>query len=138
MIRTAHVPILDRLLPRASPTRMWRNLMVTSFLGFPPHLGNRHLSDPLKCIHRTIHARQPLYFSTRTEEHLRFVIDRVLYTILFGCLTTVSSFLRILTVLTPALCPRLARSGQLVFFCFATRGLFCFRDRRCDRRSRFD
>lgn len=51
MFRSAHVPILDRLLPRASPTRMWRNLMVTSLLGFSPNLGNPHVSVPLKCIY---------------------------------------------------------------------------------------
>jgi hypothetical protein len=51
MFRSAHVPILDRLLPRASPTRMWRSLMVTSLLGFPPNLGNPHVSVPLKCIY---------------------------------------------------------------------------------------
>lgn len=51
MFRAAHVPVLGRLLPRASPTRMWRNLMVTSLLGFPPHLGNPHVSVPLKCIY---------------------------------------------------------------------------------------
>jgi hypothetical protein len=51
MLRTAHVPILGRLLPRASPTGMWRNLMVTSLLGFPPHLGYPHVSVALKCIY---------------------------------------------------------------------------------------
>jgi hypothetical protein len=46
MFRSAQVPILDRLLPRASPTRMWGDLKVTSLLRFPPHLGSPHISSP--------------------------------------------------------------------------------------------
>lgn len=51
MLRATHVSILGRLLPRASATRMRRNLMVTSLLDFPPHLGNPHVSVSLKCIY---------------------------------------------------------------------------------------
>lgn len=60
MFRSAQVPFLDRLLPRASPTRMWRYLMVTSLLGFPPHLRSPHMSVSLICIY----VRRPRYFAT--------------------------------------------------------------------------
>ena len=64
MLRTAHMPILDRLLPRASPTRMWRNLMVTVL----------RCPSPWKpsCVRPPevyLYAQAPLYFATRTEEH---------------------------------------------------------------------
>ena len=61
------LPILDRLLLRASPTRMWRNLMVTSLLGFSLHLGNPHMSVHLKCIYL---PRRPCTSRQRTKEHL--------------------------------------------------------------------
>ena len=59
VFRSAQVLILGRLLPRASPTRMWGDLMVTLLLGFSPHLRSPHMSVSLKCIY----MRRPRYFA---------------------------------------------------------------------------